>query len=105
MVKTNATQTTAQLNNQTRNTQHTKHGCFSPHWRFKAKTLEAQPFTLDDHSKVVPRLPIPNRTVKRLCADDSGCTSVKVGHRQALIPKRPNIKHVGAFYFVRTKKR
>jgi hypothetical protein len=30
--------------------------------------------------------------VKRLCADDSGCTSVKVGHRQALIPKRPNIK-------------
>ena len=25
----------------------------------------------DDHSKVVPPLPIPNRTVKRLCADDS----------------------------------
>lgn len=44
-----------------------------------------QPVTLDDHSKVVPLLPIPNRTVKRLCADDSGCTSVKVGHRQALI--------------------
>jgi hypothetical protein len=48
-----------------------------------------QPFTPDDHSKVVPLLPIPNRTVKRLRADDSGRTSVKVGHRQALIPKTP----------------
>ncbi|WP_211460810.1 hypothetical protein, partial [Collimonas silvisoli] len=28
-----------------------------------------------------------NRTVKRLCADDSAATSVKVGHRQALIKK------------------
>jgi hypothetical protein len=25
--------------------------------------------------------------VKRLCADDSAATSVKVGHRQAVIPK------------------
>src|SRR5690606_24934138 len=40
--------------------------------------------------KVVPRLPIPNRTVKRLSADDSGRTSVKVGHRQALIPQNPS---------------
>lgn len=47
------------------------------------------PVTLDDHSKVVPLLPIPNRTVKRLCADDSGLSSVKVGHRQAFIPKNP----------------
>jgi hypothetical protein len=38
---------------------------------------------------VVPHLPIPNRIVKRLCADDSGRTSVKVGHRQALIPQNP----------------
>ena len=37
----------------------------------------------DDHSKVVPLLPIPNRTVKRLCADDSADPRVKVGHRQA----------------------
>ena len=43
----------------------------------------------DDHSKLVPPLPIPNRTVKRLCADDSAATSVKVGHRQALTPKHP----------------
>ena len=45
-----------------------------------------QALPLDDHSKVAPLLPIPNRTVKRLCADDSGCTSVKVGHRQAPYP-------------------
>ena len=37
----------------------------------------------DDHSKLAPLLPIPNRTVKRLCADDSAGSRVKVGHRQA----------------------
>ena len=36
----------------------------------------------DDHSELVPLLPIPNRTVKRLCADDSVDSHVKVGHRQ-----------------------
>ncbi len=39
---------------------------------------------LDDHSELVPLLPIPNRTVKRLSADDSADSRVKVGHRQAL---------------------
>ena len=43
----------------------------------------------DDHSEVVPLLPIPNRTVKRLCADDSAGSRVKVGHRQAVIARRP----------------
>ena len=38
----------------------------------------------DDHSKLVPLLPIPNRTVKRLSADDSAGSRVKVGHRQAV---------------------
>mgnify|MGYP003384530505 CR=1 FL=1 len=38
----------------------------------------------DDHSEVAPLLPIPNRKVKRLCADDSADSRVKVGHRQAL---------------------
>ena len=38
----------------------------------------------DDHSEVVPLLPIPNRTVKRFSADDSADTRVKVGHRQAI---------------------
>ena len=43
----------------------------------------------DDHSELVPPLPIPNRTVKRLSADDSAATSVKVGHRQAVTPEDP----------------
>ena len=41
----------------------------------------------DDHSKLVPLLPIPNRTVKRLSADDSADSCVKVGHRQAIKPE------------------
>ena len=41
----------------------------------------------DDHSEVVPLLPIPNRTVKRFCADDSADSRVKVGHRQASQPE------------------
>ena len=43
----------------------------------------------DDHSEVVPLLPIPNRTVKRFCADDSAGSRVKVGHRQAITVKTP----------------
>ena len=50
----------------------------------------------DDHSEVVPLLPIPNRTVKRLCADDSAGSRVKVGHRQAVIRDRP-VGNDGAF--------
>src|SRR5580765_6792461 len=50
----------------------------------------------DDHSELVPPLPIPNRTVKRLRADDSAATSVKVGHRQAFIkkPSELNVQRV-----------
>ena len=51
----------------------------------------------DDHSKLVPPLPIPNRTVKRLCADDSAATSVKVGYRQASYKKNPTGDPVGFF--------
>ena len=43
----------------------------------------------DDHSKLEPPLPIPNRTVKQFCANDSAATSVKVGYCQAFIPKTP----------------
>ena len=43
------------------------------------------PVKPDDHSEVVPLLPIPNRKVKRLCADDSAGSRVKVGHCQANI--------------------
>ena len=46
----------------------------------------------DDYSELVPPLPIPNRTVKRLCADDSAATSVKVGHRQAFYPETPRTR-------------
>ena len=51
----------------------------------------------DDHSEVVPLLPIPNRTVKRLCADDSADSRVKVGHRQAIKPKTPQ-HSLGRFF-------
>ena len=56
----------------------------------------------DDHSEVVPLLPIPNRTVKHLSADDSAGSRVKVGHRQASIEKVRAPDFFGAlFFFVR----
>jgi hypothetical protein len=51
----------------------------------------------DDHSKSVPPLPIPNRTVKRFYADDSAATSVKVGYRQASY-KRKTPQKCGVFF-------
>ena len=59
----------------------------------------SQPPSPDDHSVSVPPLPFPNRTVKRDRADDSGCTSVKVGHRQALIPQNPTSFACGVLSF------
>ena len=53
--------------------------------RAEQATLQVMPV---DHSESVPPLPIPNRTVKRLCADDSAATSVKVGYRQASYKKK-----------------
>ena len=63
--------------------------------RSEQTTVQVMP---DDHSKLVPPLPIPNRTVKRLCADDSAATSVKVGYRQAVIEKTP--AEMLGFFFV-----
>jgi hypothetical protein len=54
----------------------------------------------DDHSKVVPLLPIPNRTVKRLSADDSADTRVKVGHCQALTAAKGPMRKRRAFCFL-----
>ena len=54
----------------------------------------------DDHSESVPPLPIPNRTVKRLCANDSAATSVKVGYRQAVLLKNPRQETRGGFCFL-----
>ena len=51
----------------------------------------------DDHSEVVPLLPIPNRTVKRFCADDSAGSRVKVGHRQTITTKTPS-RSTGRFF-------
>ncbi len=55
----------------------------------------------DDHSELVPLLPIPNRTVKRLCADDSAGSRVKVGHRQAIneANKPPGTLYLGVLFF------
>ena len=53
----------------------------------------------DDHSEVVPLLPIPNRKVKRLCADDSADSRVKVGHRQAIKPENAQ-SLTGRFFFL-----
>ena len=53
----------------------------------------------DDHSEVVPLLPIPNRTVKRLRADDSAGSRVKVGHRQAITAKTAPPSFEGGVFF------
>jgi hypothetical protein len=59
----------------------------------------------DDHSKVVPLLPIPNRKVKRLSADDSADSRVKVGHCQALIARNARlIFDQPGIFFCRIKK-
>ena len=59
--------------------------------------LCSTPFKPDDHSEVVPLLPIPNRTVKHLSADDSAGSRVKVGHRQATIEISPPVESRGGF--------
>ena len=58
-----------------------------PKWRVRESAR--QQVMPDDHSKVAPLLPIPNRTVKRLSADDSADSRVKVGHRQACTVEAP----------------
>ena len=57
----------------------------------------------DDHSELVPPLPIPNRTVKRLHADDSAGSRVKVGNRQAVTPQKALLNRAGLFAFTRQK--
>ena len=49
------------------------------------------PLMLGDHSEVEPPLPIPNRTVKCLYANDSADTRVKVGNCQAALYKNPQL--------------
>ena len=54
----------------------------------------------DDHSDVVPLLPIPNRTVKRVSADDSADSRVKVGHCQAITAPESPTRPSWAFCFL-----
>ena len=51
----------------------------------------------DDHSELVPPLPIPNRTVKRDRANDIAHPGEKVGQRQTPIKNAPAVT-AGAFY-------
>ena len=54
----------------------------------------------DDHSELEPPDPIPNSVVKRLSADGSlGFPHVRVGHRQALIPKKARPFKGRAFFY------
>ena len=53
----------------------------------------------DDHRDVVPLLPIPNRTVKRVSADDSADPRVKVGHCQAITASESPTRKSWAFCF------
>ena len=66
--------------------------------RLSEKMARRQTFKPDDHSEVVPLLPIPNRTVKRLSADDSAGSRVKVGHCQATI-REALVERRGLFAF------
>ena len=53
---------------------------------------------LGGHSELDPRLPIPNRTVKRLCADDSAdCPRESRSPPGASKMKKPTPKRVGFF--------
>ena len=64
-------------------------------------TQSGQQVMSDDHSKVVPLLPIPNRTVKRLRADDSAGSRVKVGHRQTITaPNTPSHASEWGFWHI-----
>ncbi len=59
---------------------------------------------LDDHRALEPPDPIPNSVVKRRIADGSvGLPHVRVGHRQAPIPKPSSAKAGGGLAFLGQK--
>ena len=63
-----------------------------------------QPLMPGDHSKLEPLLPIPNRTVKQLRADDSAGSRVKVGHRQALTALKTPSRQLAGVLSLRDRK-
>ena len=56
---------------------------------------------LGGHSELDPPDPIPNSEVKRFSADGSvGFPHVRVGHRQACIPKNPSVIYLAGGFFL-----
>ncbi|EEZ55212.1 conserved hypothetical protein [Neisseria gonorrhoeae PID332] len=60
-----------------------------------------QQFKFGGHSELVPRLPIPNRTVKRLSADDSVVLPCESRSLPNTLSENPRIS--GGFCFARKK--
>ena len=75
----------------------TQNYCFFQDW-LRCEATQQPPLP-DDHSESVPPLPIPNRTVKRLYADDSADSRVKVGNRQAPSSQKPPSERRGFLHF------
>ena len=73
-------------------------------YKFLVLTLSRREQVMpDDHSDVVPLLPIPNRTVKRVSADDSAdcpCESRSSSGFYSL--KKPNSKELGFLFLLIT---
>src|SRR5258705_11819034 len=59
------------------------------------------------YSSLEPRLPIPNRTVKRVCADDSvPFAHAKVGYRQTIFSnEKPGLERAPGFFVARLRRR
>ena len=51
------------------------------------------------YSNLEPLFPIPNRTVKRVCADDSVHSHAKVGHRQTISTEKARSPRGSGFFF------
>ena len=76
-----------------------KHHIPNSLWRLNTDTATE---LLDDHRALEPPDPIPNSVVKRRIADGSvGFPHVRVGHRQAPIPKPPSEQSGGGLAFGR----
>ncbi len=64
---------------------------------FKQEAIQVTP---DDHSVVEPPLPIPNRTVKRLCADDSEQCACESRSSSGFYFESPFQKWLGLLFLV-----
>ena len=58
-----------------------------------------QPLMPGDHSELEPPLPIPNRTVKRLCADDSADYPCESRSSPGSYTQNPQAQKLGGFAF------